>query len=200
MNVYGLYQDLHWAVQGAVHGLAEAPLMKHACEVFLTLEPFADASNQRLFDLARQRMNGWPVDHDMVADAAVAVERAAKRKLNEAQRSILKAAFHFAAALETFDGIWGIADQAIEIELCRWTIIGGKRPPEEQTVKQRGLAIIQEAIIQALFDTALKHRGERGRAIAELLRLEDPSGVLLAQAVTSVLKDKNSKALSGLRL
>lgn len=38
MNVYGLYKDLHWEVQGVVHGLAEAPLMKHACEVFLTLD------------------------------------------------------------------------------------------------------------------------------------------------------------------
>jgi hypothetical protein len=199
MNVYRLYGDADSRVQAAASDIAEPLLHQHACRVFLTMEPFANNVTRHFFDLARRKLNGWPVSADEVLTATgnLTQDFQAKRvKLDKAQHNILAAADRLGLVLEGFDGIWGMVDTIEFIQIDRQKL--GPRLTTAQghalqrAVNDESKAIVKNALVQTLYAKALELKGSKGLAIAELLLLEDPTGNSLVAAVNAALTDRPS--------
>lgn len=199
MNVYRLYGDADSRVQAAASELAEPLLHQQACRVFLIMEPFANNVTQHLFDLARRKLNGWPVSADELDGAVGKLERDIDEKLlkiNLSRKQILAAATRLADVLRGFDGFTQMPDDIEWIQIHRQKLTPRLRLKQtealQRAVNDESKSIIQNALVQTLYAKVLELKGQKGLAIAELLLLEDPSGQALVQAVNAALAGKPS--------
>lgn len=201
MNPEKLYYALPPTAKAAAARELRAPLSRLACATFLPGRTVAHPGLVHFFDYAKQYLDtGWPLEGQFLLDAAGArgitmAYRGASQGLGRelptwSQVLTLGNALKYLAQSQPFVAIH-------EIDVIEALVADATGTESTGDAQREALKLAAPVVLNEARETARLLKGDRGLAIAEMLLLEDPSGMLLAKAIDSVLSDEKSKALDG---